>query len=170
MRKFSYLLGFALISLFACESNSPAATEPAEAVEQLPSAEEASQAVEQLVQDAFDEVWSACDTTALERLHTTDFLLLEHGEVWTNDTIKNYQIGEAVRTAEQGYERQNSFDFIETVVDGKTVWTAYHNYAKWMKDDEVLFTGQWLESAVAIYTEEGWKLKMLHSTRVPREN
>lgn len=168
MHKFSYFFGLVLLSLFACEPATSTTTEAAEPAEVLPTAEEGRQAIEQLVRDAFDEVWSACDTTALDRLHTTDFVLLEHGEVWNNDTIKNYQIGEAVRTAEQGYERQNSFEFIETVADGKTVWTAYHNHAKWVKDDEVLFTGQWLESAVAILTEDGWKLKMLHSTRVPR--
>lgn len=169
MNNVAYFFSLILLVLIACQPAEAPLAESAGEEAQEPTAEEGVQAIEQLVRDAFDEVWSNCDTTALERLHTSDFVLLEHGEVWTNDTIKRYQIGEAVRTAEQGYERQNSFEFIETVADGKTVWTAYHNYAKWVKDDEVLFTGQWLESAVAVYTEEGWKLKMLHSTRVPRE-
>ena len=88
MHKFSYFFGLVLLSLFACEPAGSSATEATEPNEVLPTAEEGRQAIEQLVRDAFDEVWSACDTTALDRLHTTDFVLLEHGEVWTNDTIK----------------------------------------------------------------------------------
>ena len=113
-------------------------------------------------------MWSGLDTGAVTRLHTEDFLLLEHGEVWTNDTIQNYQLREQPNAAAQGYTRTNDFEFLETVADGKTVWTAYHNYGTWTLGDSVLFKLHWLESAVGVYTDEGWKLKMLHSTRVPQ--
>ena len=155
--------------LLGCLAACQPAPAPTEETADLPTAAEATAAVEQLVQDAFDEVWSNLDTNAVHQLHTADFLLLEHGEVWTNDTIINYQTREAVNAAEQGYTRTNAFDFLETVADGKTVWTAYHNYGTWKKDGDVLFEAHWLESAVAVYTEDGWKLKMLHSTRVRRE-
>ena len=162
--KQSFPILFLLAALiFSCEP----APVVEDTTEDIPDAATAEAAVEQLIQDAFDEVWSNLDTSALARFHTDDFLLLEHGEVWTNDTIRNYQLRAQPRAAEEGHTRNNDFEFLETVADGKTVWTAYHNYGTWTKDEEVLFKLHWLESAVAVYTEEGWKLVMLHSTRVP---
>ncbi|MEO0726433.1 MAG: hypothetical protein AAFZ63_17955 [Bacteroidota bacterium] len=156
---------FPLLLVLFCACNAPTEA-PAN---NIPDAAKAEDAVEQLVRDAFDQVWSGLDTGAVTRLHTEDFLLLEHGEVWTNDTIQNYQLREQPNAAAQGYTRTNDFDFLETVADGKTVWTAYHNYGTWTVGDSVLFELHWLESAVSIYTEDGWKLKMLHSTRVRRD-
>jgi hypothetical protein len=45
---------------------------------------------------------------------------------------------------------------------------AYHNYAEFVRADTLVAEAQWLESAVAVKTKEGWRLKMMHSTRVPR--
>ena len=156
----------AATALLGCEAQPTA--NPADNPDSVPSPEEAVAALEQLIRDDFDQVWSGLDTQAVSRLHTANFILLEHGEVWTNDTIINYQLREAVEAAEQGYTRLNDFDFIETVADGKTVWTAYHNYGTWIKGTDTLFQAQWLESAVAVWTAGEWKLKLLHSTRVRR--
>ena len=161
----SILCVFPLLLVLCYSCNAPTEAPTTD----IPEAAKAEAAVEQLVKDAFDQVWSGLDTSAVTRLHTADFLLLEHGEVWTNDTIQNYQLREQPNAAAQGYTRTNEFDFLETVADGKTVWTAYHNYGTWTVGDSVLFELHWLESAVGVYTEDGWKLKMLHSTRVRHE-
>lgn len=126
-------------------------------------------AVHQLIQDCFDDIWSNLDTSKIDDYHTGDFLLLEHGELWTNDTIINYQLEAATRRAENPYQRINTFDFIRSEIQGDAIWLAYHNYATYKRDTTILGKGQWLESAVAVETEDGWRLQSLHSTRVPQE-
>ena len=44
---------------------------------------------------------------------------------------------------------------------------AWNNYAEFVRADTLVGKRQWLESALAIKTAEGWRLKMMHSTRVP---
>jgi len=152
-----------ILTLCACQQAAPTVDPVAE-----PAAEEVSpeQAIQQLVIDVFDEVWSALDTNSLARLHTDDFLLLEHGEVWTNDTIINYQRSAMVSMIEQGYVRTNRMEFLTTGANDELAWTTYHNYGTWTVGQDTTGQAHWLESAVAIKTSEGWKLKMLHSTRV----
>ncbi len=123
-------------------------------------------AVQQLVQDIFDDIWSAKKVDAISKYHTKDFVLLEHGEVWTNDTIANWCDSAAKR--DQGVERINSFDFFKTEKTADRIWMAYHNYATF-KSDRGESKGQWLESVIAIKTNKGWKLQMMHSTRLPRK-
>ena len=153
-----------LLALCACQPATPTVdpvTEPTTVDEISPE-----QAIHQLVIDAFDQVWSALDTNSLARLHTDDFLLLEHGEVWTNDSIINYQRRAMVGMLEQGYQRTNRMEFLTTEASCDLAWTAYHNYGTWTVGQDTTGQAHWLESAVAVKTAEGWKLKMLHSTRV----
>lgn len=124
---------------------------------------EAIAKVEQLVQNVFDDIWAAKDTAAILKHHTTDFLLLEHGEVWTNDTISNWCKKAAIR--DKGIQRTNSFDFFKARKEGNRIWMAYHNYATFTRDT-LLGKGRWLESVVAIKKDSVWKLEMMHSTRI----
>ncbi len=124
-------------------------------------------ALKQLIQNVFDQVWGELDSTKIAAYHTDDFLLLEHGEVWTNDTIKSY-IAKA-RTAEKLPKRTNNFEFIRFVKSENSIWFAYQNYATLSIDGKKIIDLQWLESAVAIKTKQGWKLQMLHSTRVKKD-
>jgi ketosteroid isomerase-like protein len=160
--KITNLYFLLLLALCACQQAAPSdpVTEPK--VEELSP----EQAIQQLVIDAFDEVWSALDTNSLARLHTDDFLLLENGEVWTNDSIINYQRNQMASMKEYGYLRTNRMEFLTTEASGDLAWTAYHNYGTWTVGKDTTGQAHWLESAVAVKTTEGWKLKMLHSTRV----
>ncbi len=122
------------------------------------------QTIKQLVQDTFDDIWSKYDTSKLKTHHTEDFLLLENGQVWNNDTIANYQAKALKRPART---RINSFEFIQFEKYGESIWAAYHNYASFTGGEDGTQKAQWLESIVAIKTENGYKLKMMHSTWVP---
>ncbi len=64
----------------------------------------------------------------------------------------------------QGRKRVNEFEFIEVKIKENSAWIAYHNTATFIKNGEVVGGLQWLESATAIRTKNGWKLDMLHST------
>jgi ketosteroid isomerase-like protein len=124
-------------------------------------------AIKALVQNSFDDIFSNYDHNKLTEYYTEDFLLLEHGEIWTIDTVKNY-----LQKASQRQDRPirtNSFQFIKTKIKGKRAWVAYHNYATITKNYVVLTELHWLESAELIKTKTGWKMELLHSTRVPKE-
>ena len=126
--------------------------------------EEAFKSVEKVVQGVFDDVWSAKNTDAILKYQTKDFVLLEHGEVWTNDTIANWC--KFAKLRDDGSQRINNFDFFKAKKEGNRVWMAYHNYATFKKDT-IVGKYEWLESIVAVKQDSVWKLEMMHSTRVP---
>ena len=122
---------------------------------------------ENLIRASFDDIWSALDAKNIDKYYTKDFLLLEHGEVWNNDTIANYLNKAILRQPKP--KRINTIEIIECKVDNNRAWIAYHNYATFTVDGAVVRKAHWLESVVAVLTAEGWKLEMMHSTRVQRE-
>jgi hypothetical protein len=123
--------------------------------------------IKALIVDSFQDIFSNLDPGTLDIYYTHDFLLLENGEVWDINMIKDY-MNKAAQQQNQP-ERINSFEFVEIKIEGNIAWTAYHNKASFEKDGNVLGEMNWLESATAIKTEEGWKLQMLHSTVVQKE-
>lgn len=131
------------------------------------SAQTDEQQVQQLIQGSFDSIFSEYDTEKLSDFYTADFLLLEHGELWDMDFIKNYL--NKARQNPSPPTRTNRFEFIRTVIEGNRAWVAYHNYATISKNGQVIRELYWLESATAIMTAEGWRLDMLHSTRAEKE-
>lgn len=126
--------------------------------------EEAVVAVENVIQNLFDEVWSGYDENAITKYQTNDFLLLEHGELWNNDTIANWC--KKAQTRNSGYERINNFKRIDARRNGDKLWLAYHNYGTFKKDT-IVYERAWLESVVAIKKDSIWKLELMHSTRQP---
>jgi hypothetical protein len=120
--------------------------------------------IRNLVVDSFDEIWSELDSEKIDKYYTKDFLLLENGEVWNNDSIAHYLDNALLRKPKP--KRINTIEIIEIKVANGTAWIAYHNYATISIDDIIIRKAHWLESATAILTEHGWKLDMLHSTRI----
>ncbi|HSF46447.1 MAG TPA: nuclear transport factor 2 family protein [Chitinophagaceae bacterium] len=93
---------------------------------------------------------------------THDIVILEHGEIWNMDTIVTRL--NALRLLNP--VRVNSFEFMQTEIRDQTAWVTYRNKA------DVTMNGKkseynWLESAVLVKKDDGWRVKMLHSTRVP---
>jgi len=115
------------------------------------------------VVNKFFEALSKLDEGALRATSTTDFLLLEDGEVWTIDTLV------AKINAMKGREvkRVNELKFVKTEVNGNTAWVAYHNTAVF-KMGERSRKVEWLESAVLQKKGNSWQIRMLHSTVVKK--
>lgn len=67
-------------------------------------------------------------------------------------------------TQKNEVERINSFNFLEIKIEGKMAWVAYRNKAEFKSGNKVIRELNWLESATAIKTKNGWKLQLLHST------
>ncbi|MFN6080914.1 MAG: DUF4440 domain-containing protein [Bacteroidota bacterium] len=123
--------------------------------------------IENLIIESFDEIWSKLDAKNIDKYYTKDFLLLENGEVWNNDAIKNYLDNAMLR--KPNLKRMNSIEVIEIKIANKMAWISYQNYATFSSDNKIIRKAHWLESATAILTENGWKLEMLHSTRIVKK-
>ncbi|SOE19741.1 hypothetical protein SAMN06298216_0243 [Spirosomataceae bacterium TFI 002] len=126
------------------------------------------QAIKAVIQNSFDAIFSGGESPLISDYYTDDFLLLEHGEVWNNDTIQVYI--DKMALAKDRPKRTNTFEFIKIEIEGNRAWVAYQNYALLSKNGEVLRKLHWLESGDLIKTQAGWRLQLLHSTRVPLKN
>ncbi|MBZ4037651.1 DUF4440 domain-containing protein [Flavobacterium sp. 17A] len=123
--------------------------------------------IKQLIIESFDEIWSKLDSKNIDKYYTKDFLLLENGEIWNNDSIANY-LNKAILDKPIP-KRVNSIEVIEIKILNKTAWIAYKNKAVFSFDDKKSSKMYWLESATAVLTKNGWKLEMLHSTATKKE-
>ncbi|WP_456462784.1 nuclear transport factor 2 family protein [Reichenbachiella sp.] len=147
------VIAFCLLSILSHAQTQPSKSEEA--------------AVQQLVIDTFQSLLSDYDSTKMDTYVTPDFILLEHGEVWNNDTIRFY-ITKALQN-ENRATRTNRFEFIKMEKSGDMIWAAYKNWAVWTKNDSIVHKMHWLESVVAVKEKKAWKLKMMHSTRIADE-
>ncbi|MCR9292955.1 MAG: nuclear transport factor 2 family protein [bacterium] len=100
------------------------------------------------------------DGKAMRETSTEDFQLLEHGEDWTMQ-----ELVDAVQPKGNPYERKNFFCQIRARQQGDVAWVSYWNKAEIRREGE-LRTVVWLESAVMVRQDDGWKIQLLHSTRV----
>lgn len=153
-----YVAPLLLLFLFSCNSSSE--TKPKDLIK------EEKEAIKPLIQGAFDDLWGGLDSNKILDYHTEDFFILEHGEVWDNTKIKDWMKGMHARDID--YTRINKMDYISIEQYGNSITAAYNNHADFVRNDSILFTGKWLESALAVKTEAGWKLKMMHSTRISK--
>lgn len=118
--------------------------------------------VKGLIQGAFDDLWAGMDSTKISKYHTEDFIILENGEVWDNSRIKKF-MRERLRNKNRA-KRINIMDYISLEKYGSAINVMYHNKAEFYQGDSLVNKGSWLESALAIKTSDGWRLKMMHST------
>lgn len=136
--------------------------QPAKQVDTSTLTPDEEQIAKDLIQGAFDDLWAGVDSTKILDYHTEDFVILEQGEVWDNDRIKEYMRSQLAR--ENRAKRTNRMDFISIEKYGESMQIAYYNYADFTQADTLVGNARWLESALAVKTDDGWKLKMMHST------
>lgn len=158
-------LTFLLFGLLSCSESSAPAEQQTDPIDRQ-QVQHDIDTVKNLVMQSFEDIWSDLDTQKIEAHHTHDFMLLENGVVWNNDSVASYLIRERESMEAQQYQRLNRFDFLKSEHHGHAIWVAYHNYGTWVKGPDTLGTAHWLESAIAIKDEGRWKLQQLHSTRV----
>ena len=123
--------------------------------------------IKELIIKSFDEIWSELNSKNIDKYYTKDFLLLENGQVWNNDSITNYLDNAILKKPIPN--RVNSIELIEIKVFNGMAWIAYRNQATFLIENKIVGKAHWLESAIAILTENGWKLEMLHSTVTKNE-
>ena len=124
--------------------------------------QEEEKIAKELIQGSFDDLWAGLDSTKISNYHTDDFIILEQGEIWDNERIKGYMRKQHARTNRT--KRTNRMEYISIDKYGESIQIAYYNFAEFTRADTLVSKARWLESALAISTKEGWKLKMMHST------
>ncbi|HEY6435800.1 MAG TPA: nuclear transport factor 2 family protein, partial [Ignavibacteriaceae bacterium] len=119
---------------------------------------------EQKIKDVIIQLFdgfSQLDHTKITRQTTPDFMLLENGMVWNNDTIvKKITLS---KNKYESFSRVNRIEFIRTEIRGKTAWTCFYNEAN-IRMDSTTRSVRWLESAVLIKKKNEWKVQQFHST------
>ena len=116
--------------------------------------------VQSVITRLFDGL-AALDITAVRVEVTSDFLLLEEGQVWNIDSL----ITAIEPLKELTYKRDNNLEFIRTEVKGKMAWVSYKNWAE-VQFFDLKRDVKWLESAVLVKERKRWRIKLLHSTRL----
>lgn len=107
----------------------------------------------------FFDGFSQLNTALFLENTTSDFVLLEAGMIWTNDTlVKKVKPNPTIQ-----YERKNSFTFLSTEQQGDMAWVSYWNQAVIRRGDQTR-NARWLESAVLVKQAGRWKIRMMHST------
>ncbi len=120
------------------------------------------QIAKDLIQGSFDDLWAGLDSTKILDYHTADFIILEQGEIWDNDRIKQFMRKQYAQ--KDRAKRTNKMEYISIDKYGESMQIAYYNFADFTKADSLVGKARWLESALAVPTENGWRLKMMHST------
>ncbi len=101
------------------------------------------------------------DYTKITKQTTSDFMLLENGAIWNNDTIvKKITF---TKNKYESFSRVNRIEFIRTEIRGNTAWTCFYNEANFRMDSTTRSV-RWLESAVLIKQKNDWKVQQFHST------
>ena len=151
-------LFFLTILCFSCANRITSSR----ATEYNPITEQEKTIAKNLIQGAFDDLWAGVDSTKILNYHTEDFIILENGEVWDNDRIKKFMRKQLAN--KDRAKRINLMDYISIEKYGPSMQIAYQNNAEFYAQDSLVSKGAWLESALAIKTDDGWRLKMMHST------
>ncbi len=120
----------------------------------------ALQTPEQVIELVFDAL-SVGSIEKMEEAVTPDVKILEHGVVWTLDTVRAY----LAKKRPADFKRVNTFEFFQREITDRMAFVSYHNRADIHANNKDR-TVRWLESAVLVKEKDGWKLKMLHSTRL----
>lgn len=92
---------------------------------------------------------------------TTDYLLIEDGEIWNMEMeVESYR-----KNANRIIERTDNFDFKYIKVEGNTAYAVY-NLKSDIKENGKLTRKNWNESVIFRKTEGKWKIALIHSTPV----
>ncbi len=118
--------------------------------------------VQQTIQNLFTAL-SNRDSAGLRSHSTADVHFYEYGEVWTIDTL----IKKVMFIKPADYKRTNSFDFVNTTIDGNTAWVTYYLRSEITRNGKKELV-KWMETIVLVKHKEQWKIKLLHSSLISR--
>ena len=120
-------------------------------------------AVKQAVKNYYYLYFVKMDKNAYRSILTEDYQFLENGELFDAE-------GDiaAMPDPNSGYERTNTFDFRYIKIEGDFAYTVY--FLKSDITDKVngAIHKEYLESTILRRSLDGWKIALLHSTRITK--
>lgn len=120
-------------------------------------------AVKQAVKNYYYLYFVKMDTSEYRSILTKDYLLLENGKIF--DTEEDIT---AMPDKDSGYKRTDSFDFLLVKIEGDIAYTVYFLKSKITDKVNGTHNKEWLESVILRRSGEGWKIALLHSTRITK--
>lgn len=118
--------------------------------------------LKKLVEDTFQDILTDFKSDKIGDYFTEDFILIENGEIWNNDSLRNYLEKGRLRTPKQ--IRENKFDFFNIEIKDDIAWVSYYNTATFTTENSPQRIITWMETLIAVRTEEGWRMKLLHNS------
>lgn len=111
----------------------------------------------------FFETFTHPDMKYFDRNCSSDFQLLEVGEVWERKEIQAYV--DRMTAKPLTFERTNQFDFIKVKFYKNIAWVNYHNTATIRSlQDNSIKKREWLESIILEKVKGRWVLQQMHSS------
>ncbi|MEM6536835.1 MAG: nuclear transport factor 2 family protein [Pseudomonadota bacterium] len=98
------------------------------------------------------------DRAATESFVTSDFVLFEHGEIWSVQKLIEEIFGDG--------ERAWTLDDIVVVANGDVAHVTYLNRGTLVRANQSVRRREYLESALLLKVEGDWRIQFLHSTRM----
>ncbi len=119
------------------------------------------EAVKQAVKNYYDLYFVKMDKSEYRSVLTNDYLLLENGEIIDIEGDIS-----AMPAPDSGYKRTDSFDFRLVKFEGDIAYAVYFLKAEITDKLNGIQNKEWLESAILRRSGDGWKIALLHSTRI----
>jgi hypothetical protein len=124
--------------------------------------EKETAAIKAVLTDFF-ETFTHPDMKYFDRNCSSDFQLLEVGEVWERKEIQAYV--DKMNARPLTFERTNQFDFIKVKFYKNIAFVNYHNTATIRSlQDNSIKKREWLESIILEKVKGRWVLQQMHSS------
>jgi lactoylglutathione lyase len=120
-------------------------------------------AVKQAVRQVYSVFYGDLDKEKYRSLLTDDYVLLENGELL--DIKGDLALMPA---PDDGYQRTDAFDFRLVKILGNTAYAVYFLKSEIRDTKNGARSREWLESAILRRSDTGWKMALLHSTRIAK--
>ena len=121
------------------------------------------EAVKQAVKNYYYLYFVKMDKIAYRSILTEDYLFLENGELF--DAEGDIAL---MPDPDSGYERTDTFDFRYVKIEGDIAYTVYFLKAEIKDKTNGTINKEWLESTILRRSGDGWKIALLHSTRITK--
>ena len=122
-----------------------------------------AESVKNFIAAYYDVFYRGRDPEKYRALLTDDYRLLENGEIFD-------AAGDIASMPKPGsrYERTDRFDVRQVKVEGEIAWTVYFLESDITDENGGPVRKRWLESAILRRASGGWKIAILHSTKIAK--
>ncbi len=125
---------------------------------------EEGEAIRECVRAVYRAYSVTMDPIAYRALLADGYRLLEHGEIMTAD-----QDIAAMPKPENDFKRTDAFAFHQVKISGDTAWAVYTLRSAISDTKRGARHPEYLESMILQRAGTGWKVALLHSTRIERK-